>query len=39
MPLPTLLRSFVDAGFVLDSFKEGGELIPTVLAVRALKPQ
>jgi SAM-dependent methyltransferase len=39
MPLPTLLGLFVDAGFVLVSFKEGGEPIPTVLAVRALKPQ
>jgi SAM-dependent methyltransferase len=39
LPLPTLLRSFVDAGFVLDSFREGGEPIPTVLAVRALKPE
>ena len=39
LPLPTLLRSFVDAGFVLDSFKEGGEPIPMVLAVRALKPE
>ena len=39
MPLPTLLRWFVEAGFVLDSFKEGGEPMPTVLAVRALKPQ
>ena len=38
-PLPTLLRSFVDAGFVLNSFKEGGEPIPTVLAMRALKPE
>jgi len=38
-PLPTLLRWFVEAGFVLDSFNEGGEPIPTVLAVRALKPQ
>jgi len=38
MPLPALLGSFVDAGLVLDSFKEGGEPIPTVLAVRALKP-
>jgi hypothetical protein len=37
-PLPALLRSFVDAGFVLDGFREGGEPIPTVLAVRALKP-
>ncbi len=39
MPLPNLLRSFVEARFVLDSFTEGGEPIPTVLAVRALKPQ
>ena len=39
MPLAALLRSFVDAGFALDSFKEGGEPIPTVLAVRALKPE
>jgi SAM-dependent methyltransferase len=39
MPLPALLRAFVEAGFVLERFKEGGEPIPTVLAVRALKPQ
>jgi len=39
MPLPALLRSFVEAGFVLERFKEGGEPIPTVLAVRAQKPQ
>ena len=32
-----LLGSLVDAGFVLHSFREGGEPIPTVLAVRALK--
>jgi SAM-dependent methyltransferase len=38
-PLPALLQSFVDAGFVLDGFREGGEPIPTVLAVRALKPR
>jgi len=38
-PLPVLFRSFVEAGFVLDRFKEGGEPIPTVLAMRALKPQ
>jgi SAM-dependent methyltransferase len=38
MALPTLLRSFVEAGFVLESFREGGEPIPTVLAVRTLKP-
>ncbi len=39
LPLPSLLGSFVDAGFVLDSFREGGAPIPTVLAVRALKPR
>jgi hypothetical protein len=39
MPLPNLLRSFVEARFVLGSFTEGGEPIPSVLAVRALKPQ
>jgi len=39
VPLPTLLRWFVEAGLALDSFKEGGEPIPTVLAVRAFKPQ
>ena len=39
LPLPALLRSFIDAGFVLDSFREGGKPIPTVLAVRAVKPE
>ncbi len=39
LPLPALLQSFVDAGFVLDGMREGGEPIPTVLAVRALKPK
>jgi SAM-dependent methyltransferase len=39
LPLPVLLRSLVDAGFVLDSFREGGEPIPTVLAVGALRPE
>lgn len=39
MPLPTLLRGFVEAGFVLDTFKEGGEPTPTVLAMKAIKPQ
>jgi SAM-dependent methyltransferase len=39
VPMPTLLRWFVEAGFILDSFKEGGYPIPTVLAVRGLKPQ
>ena len=37
IPLPNLLRSLVEARFVLDSFTEGGEPIPSVLAVRALK--
>ena len=37
-PLPSLLRSFVAAGFVLDGFTEGGEPIPTVLAVMAITP-
>ena len=37
LPLPALLRSFVDAGYSLDSFREGGDPIPTVLAVRAFK--
>jgi hypothetical protein len=39
VPLPALLGPFVDAGFVLDSFREGGAPIPAVLAVRALKPE
>ena len=39
VPLPTLLRSFVDAGFVLDSFREGGQPTPTVLAIKALKAE
>ena len=38
LPLPTLLQLFVDAGFALDGIREGGDPIPTVLAVRALKP-
>ena len=38
LPLPALLQSFVDAGFVLDGIREGGEPIPTVLAMAALKP-
>jgi SAM-dependent methyltransferase len=33
-PLPQLLHAFVDAGFVLDRFAEGGEPVPTVLAIR-----
>ena len=39
LPLPALLGRFIDAGFVLDGFREGGTPIPTVLAVRALKPK
>jgi SAM-dependent methyltransferase len=39
VPLAALLGSFVDAGFVLDSFREGGIPVPSVLAVRALKPE
>lgn len=37
LPLPDLLRSFLDVGFALDNFKEGGQPLPTVLAVRAVK--
>lgn len=39
LPLPILLRSFVDAGFVLESFREGGHPTPTVLAIKALKSE
>jgi SAM-dependent methyltransferase len=39
MPLPNLLRSFVEVGFVLEHFSEGGEPIPTVLAISAMKPR
>jgi hypothetical protein len=38
LPLSALLSSLVGAGFALDDFTEGGAPIPTVLAVRALKP-
>lgn len=37
MPLPRLLHGFTDAGLALERFAEGGEPIPTVLAVRARK--
>jgi SAM-dependent methyltransferase len=37
IPLPELLRSFVDVGFVLDNFKEGGSPTPTVLSIKARK--
>jgi SAM-dependent methyltransferase len=39
VPLSTLLRSFVDAGFMLDSFREAGQPTPTVLAIKALKAE
>jgi hypothetical protein len=39
LPLPDLLGPFIGAGFVLDNFAEGGAPIPTVLALRALKPE
>ncbi len=35
LPLPRLLRIFVDNGLVLDDFVEGGVPIPTMLAVQA----
>ena len=37
MPLPRLLHAFTDAGLVLERFAEGGEPVPTVLAIRARK--
>ena len=37
-PLPALLRSFLTAGLTLVDFAEGGEPVPTVLAIRAVKP-
>jgi hypothetical protein len=39
LPLPDLLGPFIGGGFVLDNFAEGGAPIPTVLALRALKPE
>jgi len=39
MPLPDLCHSFTEAGLVLDRFAEGGEPVPTVLAVRAVRPR
>jgi SAM-dependent methyltransferase len=39
LPLPDLLGPFVEAGFVLDCFREGGAPVPTVLAVKAFKPE
>jgi hypothetical protein len=37
LPLPALFHAYLDAGLTLERFTEGGELIPTVLAVRARK--
>jgi SAM-dependent methyltransferase len=37
LPLPTLLRAFVAAGFVLGEFREGGRPTPSTLAVKAFK--
>ncbi len=34
-PLPELLQAFLDAGFGLDRFAEGGEPVPTMFAIRA----
>ncbi|GAB2616377.1 hypothetical protein Aab01nite_29160 [Paractinoplanes abujensis] len=36
-PLPVLLQAVLDAGLTLTSFSEGGEPVPTTLAVRATK--
>jgi SAM-dependent methyltransferase len=38
-PLPALLRAFGDAGLVLERFAEGGSPLPTVLGIRARKPE
>jgi ubiquinone/menaquinone biosynthesis C-methylase UbiE len=35
--LPKLLQAFLDAGFVLEDFAEGGVPVPTVLAIKARK--
>ncbi len=37
VPLPGLLHAFLDAGLAPERFAEGGEPLPTVLAVRARK--
>jgi SAM-dependent methyltransferase len=37
IPLPELLRTFVDVGLVLDNFKEGGSPTPAVLSIKARK--
>jgi SAM-dependent methyltransferase len=34
-PLPTLLRSFLDAGFACEDFAEGGAPTPTTLSIKA----
>jgi ubiquinone/menaquinone biosynthesis C-methylase UbiE len=38
LPLPTLLRAFLDAGLVLTGFAEGGDPVPTTLSVQAVRP-
>ncbi|HVX43800.1 MAG TPA: class I SAM-dependent methyltransferase [Mycobacteriales bacterium] len=38
-PLPQLLHAFRDAGLELERFAEGGAPVPTVLALRARKPE
>jgi SAM-dependent methyltransferase len=37
LPLPGLLHAFLDTGLVPERFAEGGEPVPTVLALRARK--
>jgi SAM-dependent methyltransferase len=37
VPLPSLLHAFLDAGLVPERFAEGGEPLPTTLAIRARK--
>jgi SAM-dependent methyltransferase len=37
IPLPDLLRSFVDVGLDLEDFKEGGSPTPMVLSIKARK--
>jgi SAM-dependent methyltransferase len=36
-PLPALIHALLDAGLVLEHLLEGGEPVPTVLAIRARK--
>jgi SAM-dependent methyltransferase len=37
VPLPSLLHAFLDAGLVPERFAEGGQPVPTVLAIRSRK--